>query len=104
MKIAEEKIMMAFALGAVTCKHEETEHRKIKLETVNKEWKGYEITGHTSGKNLNNTYSLWYHGDFGIEKGCFTRLMMIEEGWNIKHATALLIASIDMHKAEVKNE
>ena len=100
MKTADCKMQMAYALGKVAC-DEKNDHTKVKLEPLNGDWKSYYITGHNSLKDLNNAYSLWYEGNFGREKGP-TRLMMIEEGWNLNHAIVLLIAAIDMHKAEVK--
>ena len=102
MKVREEKVRMAYALGGSTCCKKTGDHRKIDLKTVNEDWKGYYITGHGS-EEVNNTYSLWYDGDFGCEKK-FTRLMMIEEGWDLKHAIALFIAAIEMHKAEVNKK
>lgn len=101
MKTADMKVQMAYALGSVACEKKD-EHKKVELKNLNEEWKNYSIYG-IGREKANNTYSLWYDGDFGYEKR-FTRLMMIEEGWNINHAIALLIAAIDMHKAELRNE
>ena len=102
MKVSDLKMRMAYALGGATCEKKEGEIKRIKLEIVNEEWKDYSITGY--GKAIsNNTCSLWYDGDHGSEKH-FTRLMMIEEGWNLNHAVALFIAAIQMHKSEVENK
>lgn len=102
MKTADMKVRMAYALGGATCGKDTDDRRKIDLKIVNEDWKDYHIAGNGSAK-ANNTYSLWYDGDFGSEKR-YTRLMMIEEGWNLNHAVALFIAAIDMHKAELRNK
>ena len=102
MKVADLKMRMAYALGGATCEKKEGETKRIELGIVNDEWKDYRITGYGKEKS-NNTYSLWYDGDFGSEKK-FTRLMMIEEGWNLNHAVALFIAAIQMHKSEVESK
>ena len=102
MKVSDNKMRMAYALGGATCEKKTEECRKIELGMVNSDWDGYVIIGHGSDK-LNNSYDLWYRGDHGLEKD-FTRIMKIEEGWSLNHAVALMLDAVLMHKSEVKNK
>lgn len=105
MKINECKIAMAYALGCVAC-NKEGDTKRFKLKKVNPEWDHYELYGRGYDKS-NDFYTLYYEGKiddkFGKEKFYF-RILTIPEGWNLKHATALCIAAIEMHKAEMKSE
>lgn len=103
MKVAEEKVRMAYALGGATCKKDLNDNRKIDLGLVNSDWDGYVLIGHGMNKERNNSYDLWYNGDHGVEKK-YTRIMKIEEGWNLNHAVALFLNAIQMHISENKNK
>jgi len=102
MKVADEKMQMAYALGGATCEKKIGEPKKIELGKINSDWDGYVIYGHGVNE-FNNTYDLWYYGDHGVEKG-FTRIMKIEEGWSLNHAVALMLSAVWMHKSETKNK
>ena len=102
MKVADEKMRMAYALGGATCKKDTNDHKDVELGTVNPDWDGYVITGHGS-ERLNNSYNLWYRGDHGSEKR-YVRIMKIEEGWNLNHAVALMLSAVWMHKSEHENK
>ena len=105
MKISECKEMMAYALGCVECKTD-GETKRFDLKKINPEWEHYELTSRGYAKS-NNNYSIYYDGKledmFGKEKYYF-RILTIPEGWNLKHMAAILIAAIEMHKAEMPNK
>lgn len=104
MKVAEEKVRMAYALGGATCeKKGNMESKTIKLKTVNEDWDRYELVGHGYDEKHNNSYDLYYCGDYGSET-FYVRIIKICEGWNLNHAIALLIGAIQMHKAEMENK
>lgn len=103
MTVADEKMRMAYALGGATCEKKNAEHKTIKLKMVNEDWDGYELIGHGMEGEHNNSYDLYYHGDFGSET-FYVRIIKICEGWNLNHAVAILISAIQMHKAEMSNK
>ena len=103
MKTANENVRMAYALGCATCEKETGEDRTIDLKKVNSDWEGYVLIGFGMSGKHNNSYDLWYNGDFGSEEK-YVRIMKICEGWELNHTIALLTNAIQMHKAEMKNK
>ena len=101
-KISECKIAMAYALGRVACT-QEGETTRVKLGDINPDWDHYELAGRGYGTS-NDTCHVYYKGElsdpFGKEKYFFS-ILTIPEGWDLKHAIALCIAAIDMHKSEM---
>ena len=102
MKINNQQMAMAMAIGKVSAT--ELSSNRIELGEVNPGWSDYKLVyNKASSERLNDTYSVYYNGDFGKEKA-FTRLMMIEEGYNIGHAVHLLIQGIVTHQQEIKKK
>ena len=101
MKVSDEKMLMAYAIGVVYPEHKEGNRKKIELADVNPKWEGYVINGN-GYDNSNDGYALYYRGSHGREKA-FVSILRVPEGWNLNHMVAMFIAAIQMHKSEVEN-
>lgn len=101
MKCMNESYMMVYALGAVDYATKDKDSAIIELGDIHDDFKGYALSKNKS--NSNDIYSVYYRGDFGKDTR-FSQLIGVRDGWKMNHLVALLMDTVKMHKAEMKNK
>ena len=93
---------MAYAIGYVD-NNTGGKHQRFELGDIDPEWAGYVLVEAHREEELNDSYNIYYTGDFGVEKS-YTCLGHVCSGYEYGHVIHLLTQIIEVHQAEKRKD